>query len=198
MNHEAHSSFTDPSARLESAFRAVHARHMRSLPFVNPALRVEAVDFEPWTSYWLGVMVTPWSMNLMLTPRDAQLWRPLAFGEKRRYLFPAGHFDFISASARDIGEHLICSLFSPVLEFVDHVSACETARLARAALFDARHAEPTDGPAGRPGEATRREEPATEAAPGPIARVEATLRARLSRRDLLHGRLVGEDHGAGR
>ena len=192
MNDEAHTLLGDPSARLESAFRSIHERHMRDLPFVNPALGVKAVAFEPWKGYWLGVMVTPWSMNLMLTPRDAQAWRPLAYGEKRRYALPAGAFDFISANTGDIGEHLVCSLFSPVLEFVDHASACETARLARAALFDAHHAEPTEGIAGQPEPATQREGHATEAAPGPIARLEAALHAPVSRRDLLRGRFVGE------
>jgi len=189
---------SDPSARLERAFRAVHTEKMQSLAFVNPALRVEAVAFEPWRGYWLGVMLTPWSMNLMLTPRDPAAWRPLAVGEKRRYMLPAGEFDFISACAEDTGEYLTCSLFSPVLEFADHASARETARLARAALFDARHAEPTDGPAGQPDLATRHGEQSTEAAPGPIARAEAALHAPLSKRDLLHGRFAGEADDPGR
>lgn len=188
----------DPSARLEEAFRTVHAEKMLGLAFVNPALRVEAVAFEPWRGYWLGVMLTPWSMNLMLTPRDHPAWRPLSVGEKRRYTFPAGEFDFISAFAEIIGEYLICSLFSPVLEFVDHASACETARLARAALFDARHAEPIDRPAAQPQHATQSDEHATEAAAGPIARLEATLQAPFSRRDLLRGRFVGEGDEPGR
>ena len=43
---------------------------MQGLGFVNPALRVEAVAFEPWDGHWLGVMVTPWSINLLLLPHD--------------------------------------------------------------------------------------------------------------------------------
>jgi len=181
----------DPSPRLVSAFCAIHDRHMRGLAFVNPALRVEAVGFAPWKTYWLGVMVTPWSMNLMLTPRDAQAWRPLKCGEKRRYAFPAGWFDFVSADTRDIGEHLACSLFSPMLDFADHASAFETARLARAALFDASHAEPDEA-------APPRAEPPAEDLPGPIAQAEAALHAPLSRRDLLHGRMHGEGDEPGR
>ena len=110
----------DPSARLEAAYRVVHDTRMRGLPFVNGALRVEAVAFAPWKTYWLGVMVTPWSMNLMLLPGDANAWRSLPVGDKRRYRFPAGDFDFVAGRADDIGEYLACSLFSPVLEFADH------------------------------------------------------------------------------
>lgn len=126
----------DPAPRLEAAFRDVLAHRMRGLPFVNPAIRVEAVAFAPWKHYWLGVMLTPWAMNLMLVPRDRASWRPLAAGHKRRYAFPAGHFDFIFAHDDAIGEFLICSLFSPMDAFADHETARETARLARDALFE--------------------------------------------------------------
>ena len=153
----------DPSPRLEAEFRRVLAENMAGLPFVNPVIRVEAIAFAPWKHYWLGVMLTPWAMNLMLTPREMTRWRPLPAGEKRRYVFPAGRFDFISAQSPAIGAYLICSLYSPVLQFADHATARDTARYARAALF----------------EAAEDEAPAVEARPA----------AAVSRRDLLHGRL---------
>ena len=126
----------NPAPRLESAFRSILDTRMRGLPFVNPAIGVEAVAFAPWKHYWLGVMLTPWAMNLMLTPRERAIWRPLPAGQKRRYTFPAGQFDFIAARDDDIGEFLICSLYSPVQHFADHETARETARLAREALFE--------------------------------------------------------------
>ena len=49
--------------------------------FVNPAVEVEAVGFAPWDAHWLGVMVTPWFMNLMLLPRDAARGRRCARSE---------------------------------------------------------------------------------------------------------------------
>lgn len=174
----------DPSARLENALRRLHAERMRGLPFINRSLQVEAIDFAPWKQYWLGVMLTPWSMNLMLTPYDATGWRPLPQGEKRRYRFPAGDFDFISACDADIGDHFVCSLFSPVLEFADHETARQTARLARAALLDAANAIVPEQPATKP-------EPA-----GPLAQLEASLAAPVSRRDLLHGRLSPDGDGS--
>ncbi|HUH91843.1 MAG TPA: [NiFe]-hydrogenase assembly chaperone HybE [Casimicrobiaceae bacterium] len=169
----------DPSSRLEAAFRDVEAR-MRGLAFVNPALRVQAVAFAPWSSYWLGVMVTPWSMNLLLLPREAGGWRPLPVGEKRRYAFPAGSYDFVSARDAAIGDYLACSLFSPVLQFADHETARTTAALARAALLDASHAETGNR---RDGDAER----------GPLAEIAAAIETPLSRRDLLHGRFQGRE-----
>jgi len=177
----------DPSPRLQSAYRAVHEKRMRGLPFVNEALRVEAVGFAPWKTYWLGVMVTPWSMNLMLLPRDPDVWRALPIGAKRRYTFPAGAFDFIVGHGDDIGDYLACSLFSPVQEFADHATARETAALARAALFDAANAEASEHD-----KPVTRENGAADAAPGPIAQIEQTLEQPMSRRDLLRARFL--DH----
>lgn len=176
----------DPSARLEAGFQVI-AMKMQGLPFFNPALRVEAIAFEPWKHYWLGVMLTPWSMNLLLAPRDAQAWKPLPLGEKRRYLFPAGSFDFIGAYDAAIGEYLICSLFSPLLEFADHETARETARLARGALFDVENAE---GPQLSGEDVSAAIAPARQATPHRLATLDASLAAPLSRHDLLHGRFL--------
>jgi len=183
----------DPSARLEEAFRAVQKEKMGGLPFLNPVIRVEAIAFAPWKGYWLGVMLTPWSMNLVLTPREPGAWRRLPLGEKRRYTFPAGDFDFISAEADAIGDYMACSLFSPVLEFADHETARRTATLAREALLDGANAEAVAGKMGAAG-------PQAYAAPVEASRVltdlEARLAQRVSRRDLLHGRLAGSDDAA--
>lgn len=182
----------DPSSRLEDAFNATYRGRMKGLAFVNPALRVEAVAFAPWKTYWLGVMLTPWSMNLMLTPRELAAWRPLPAGEKRRYAFPAGAFDFIGACDDALGEYLICSLFSPVLEFADHETARETARVAREALFDPAHAEQA---VAAPDVTPSPNTDATAAKPGPVARLAQTLATPISRRDLLHGHLPVDANG---
>ena len=187
---DAGASLPDPSARLEAAFRAVHVERMQGLAFVNPAIDVEAIAFAPWRHYWLGVMLTPWSMNLLLAPRDASAWRPLPTGDKRRYTFPAGTYDFIGAREASIGEYLICSLFSPVLEFADHETARQTALLAREALFDPANAEAPEPPAA---DSTRASADTvatgtTEPLAKPVAELEASLATRISRRDFLRVR----------
>jgi [NiFe] hydrogenase assembly HybE family chaperone len=167
----------DPSPALVAAARAAAAR-MEGLAFVNPALAVDAVGFAPWNGHWLGVLLTPWSMNLVLAPRDRAAWPDVAQGAKLRLRFPAGDYDFVGARDDDVGETLVCSLFSPVLEFEDQATARLVAELAREALFDAEHAEAPDG------------SPATDAqdAARPLAAIERSLAAPLSRRDLLRGR----------
>lgn len=178
-------SLPDPSPRLEAAFRAAAAR-MEGLSFVNPALAVEAVGFAPWEGRWLGVLVTPWFMNLTLAPCDPARWRPLAQGEKRRYTFPAGEYEFIGACDAEAGEYQLCSLFSPVLEFEDHAAARLVAELAREALFDAANADvPADPASG--GVTTQ------PSGPGPLAQLEERLDAPLTKRNFLRGRFLVDD-----
>ena len=111
----------DPSPALVAAARAASSR-MEGLAFVNPALAVEAVGFAPWNGHWLGVLLTPWSMNLVLAPREPVAWPDVAQGAKLRMRFPAGDYDFVGARDDAVGATLVCSLFSPVLEFEDQAT----------------------------------------------------------------------------
>src|SRR5450755_2297939 len=180
----------DPSPRLVDAFRLVATR-MDGLAFVNHALAVEAVGFAPWQGHWLGVMLTPWFMNLTLAPRDLSIWHSLKQGGKRRYRFPAGDYDFIGAQDDLAGEYQLCSLFSPVLEFEDQETARLVAQLAREALFDVENAEKPLMPVGN-----LSPQPAPDfTGPGPLENLETHLGAPQSKRDFLHARWAGDDRG---
>lgn len=173
----------DPSAALVTAFRRVRATRMAGLPFLNDRLDVEAVGFRPWKAHWLGALVTPWFMNLVVAPRDGAQWRPLPPGDKRRYAFPAGDYDFVSAHEEGVGPFFACSLFSPVLEFDDQPTARFVAAHALDALLDPANDE------------RAREAPAP---PGPIAQVQRKLDEPMSRRDVLRGGFLPDVHGPGR
>jgi [NiFe] hydrogenase assembly HybE family chaperone len=180
----------DPSPRLAESFRAVATR-MDGLAFINPSLCVEAIGFAPWQGHWLGVLLTPWFMNLILAPRDAASWPSLKPGDKRCYHFPAGAFDFIGARDELAGEYQMCSLFSPLLQFDDQETARRVAELAREALFDGANAEKPDLPSGNlsppPASASTN--------PGPLEKLEAQLEVPQSKRDFLRGRWSGDDRG---
>ncbi|MDZ7590437.1 MAG: [NiFe]-hydrogenase assembly chaperone HybE [Rubrivivax sp.] len=172
----------DPSPRLTSAFREV-AKRMDGLGFVNPALEVEAVAFEPWQGHWLGVMVTPWFMNLVLLPRDRSQWQPLPLRGKRKLHFPAGVYEFIGADDPAIGEHQTCALFSPMHDFQDQAAARMVARLAREALLDPANAEVPEFPKADLSPDVQAQVRPDSAVPTPPAPV--------SKRDFLRGRLGG-------
>ncbi len=117
---------------------------------VNPALEVEAVGFRPWSDHWLGILITPWFMNLVLMPRVRTKWRPIAERESRHYVFPAGVFEFIGARDPALGDYQACSLFSPMFEFANHQGAHDTAVAALDALFDPASREAGEVSATRP------------------------------------------------
>jgi len=125
-----------PARALEAAFRRVLRTQMQDMPMVNPALAVEAVGFRPWADHWLGVLITPWFMNLWLMPRVVAKWQPIGERETRHYVFPAGVFEFIGGRDPALGDYQACSLFSPMFEFSDPANAHDTAVAALDALFD--------------------------------------------------------------
>lgn len=147
-----HADRPSPAAALQQAFRSVLDKQMRDMPMLNPALCVEAVGFRPWSDHWLGILVTPWFMNLVLMPRVTAKWQAIGERESRHYVFPAGVFEFIGARDAALGDYQACSLFSPMFEFADQREARDTAVAALAALFDAASRESPQARAPRAGE----------------------------------------------
>lgn len=127
----------NPAAALQARFHAIHHGAMQGLPMLNPALHVRALGFRHWQGHWLGVLLTPWFMNLVLMPRRPELWPGIGERETRHHVFPAGVFEFIGAHDAELGDYQACSLFSPMFEFADQAGAQATALAALEALFDA-------------------------------------------------------------
>jgi len=125
----------EAAERLEKAFRGILETRMEGVPILNPALSVEAVGLRAWQGHWIGALVTPWFINLVVLPGDGA-WRAVPDRDSVWYAFPAGRFEFIAGSECGLGPYHACSLFSPVREFGDHDTARETARVALESLFD--------------------------------------------------------------
>ncbi|MGZ5532673.1 MAG: [NiFe]-hydrogenase assembly chaperone HybE [Methylomonas sp.] len=122
---------------LEDHFNAVALR-MQNLPIINPALNVQALGFTRMKHDWLGILITPWFMNLLLLPggEDSE-WRVLAPGAKFERPFPFGSFEFTVADQAHIGRYALCSLFSPMFQFTEQADAVAAAEAALQALLAA-------------------------------------------------------------
>ena len=169
-----------PAAALERAFEAVRRERMEGVPMLNPTLEVEAVGFRPWREHWLGILITPWFMNVVLMPRVGAAWQAIGERETRHHVLPGGVFEFIGGREATLGDYQACSLFSPMFEFADQREARATALAALDALFD---------PASR--EAAPVRAPATDTtAPAPVE-----ARPPLSKRDFLFGAVPRVDRG---
>jgi len=126
---------TSPQAlceTLEALYREIEATRMDGVPILNEKLQVAALGFEPWQEYALGVLLTPWFMNLVLVPLDQGKFMESApeIGAKRIVNVPAGQVEFILFFEEGFGWSLSCSLFSPMFEFADQAAALETAQAA--------------------------------------------------------------------
>ena len=80
---------TSPADAVEEAFFRIQREQMAGVPILNSALSVEAVDFQRRQGHWLGIVVTPWCMSMLL-PGSGENW--VGTGENRRRFvrFPAG------------------------------------------------------------------------------------------------------------
>lgn len=129
----------DPSALLVRFYERVWREQMQDMPFVNPALVVEAVGFRRVDGDWVGAVVTPWFLNLFLLPGGGTLWQDLASGEQRRVEFPVGGLDFIADNSPNpeapIGAYQYCPLMHPVQHLPDPATARQAALDALEALF---------------------------------------------------------------
>lgn len=111
-------------------------KDMLGLPIHNGALNIEALGFREHGGNGVGVIVTPWCMNLVLLPGLERQSKPGALGSKANYAFPFGTFSFVLGQMEGVGLVETCSLFSPMDDFPGHQSAVDVAREAIDGLFE--------------------------------------------------------------
>jgi [NiFe] hydrogenase assembly HybE family chaperone len=181
--------------KLETVFNRIYKQRMSDMPMVNPQLQVHAIDFQPWQQGYLGVLSTPWFMNLMLLPGAQQDWSSLQELGKQSHSFPSGRYEFITGYEDEVGKYQMCSLFSPMFEFADDASAVETAHVIMRELMQAKnqdeaHIQPQQMEAIWNGDELPEldsETPATPDTKQQRPRISERLEQPLSRRQLLSG-----------
>jgi [NiFe] hydrogenase assembly HybE family chaperone len=127
----------DPSAPVASAYRRIERERMAGLPVHNEALEVETVGFQRWADHWLGIVISPWCMSLLLLPGTSSTWIAATENERIFHRFPAGDFAFLGGEEPEIGEYQSCALFSPMSQFASQSDAVLTAHAALLALIRA-------------------------------------------------------------
>ncbi|MFD2642809.1 [NiFe]-hydrogenase assembly chaperone HybE [Pseudomonas japonica] len=142
---------TEPNlqiAGLAARFRQIAETRMRGLPLLHPGLAVETLGFA-WQKIgpdaqagWLGILITPWCMNLVWLPGDDQP-RP-AEGCVREYRIGEERLDFASFDDEVCGHYQSCSLFSPMFDFIDAQAARDTATQVLSLLRRPPAAAPAD------------------------------------------------------
>ena len=153
--HEA-----SPADAVEDAFFRIQREQMAEVPILNPELSVEAVDFQRWQGHWLGIVVTPCCMSMLLLPGSSENWVSTGDNKRRFVRFPAGDFAFLGSAEMELGEYQSCPLFSPMAQFASQSEATMTARASLIALLTdpqaAKAAPKTEKQSGEPSLSRRR------------------------------------------
>lgn len=173
----------ESARRFEATFREIHVGQMRGVPLVNETLEVRAIGFRPYDGRIIGVLLTPWFMNIVLVPGPDDDWSARVSGSRELLDFPSGEYEFIDASRPETGPYKACSLFSPMFDFSSMLQAEETARAALAALFD-------------PSLRADEDEAGGTALEGPAPTAGGTRPAEPSRRALIFGAGLAEARSA--
>lgn len=124
-----------PALQLETCFRQIAATRMHGVELLNSRLTVEAIGFRRWQDMWVGVLLTPWFMNLMLLPAEDNALPAVEPGAQVELAFPGGEIPFMAGSEAALGDYRWCSLVSPVDAFQDQQSARTVAEECLELLF---------------------------------------------------------------
>ncbi|TVT76643.1 MAG: [NiFe]-hydrogenase assembly chaperone HybE [Denitromonas halophila] len=127
---------SNPTAVVEAVFRRIHHERMAGLPICNPALSVAVLGFRPWQGDWVGVLVAPWAINVLMLPGGGA-FRALSVGQTQDWAFPSGDYTFMGSREPGLGAYQFCSLFSPVNHFADQAEAEAVADAALVGLLTA-------------------------------------------------------------
>ncbi|MFC0225570.1 hydrogenase-2 assembly chaperone [Serratia aquatilis] len=117
----------NPATQLEAAFQAIAASDMQGLPFFQPQIPVRACGFQLFEHQWIGSLLTPWMLSLLVLPGPEQIWQRRAVGEKLALILPCGNVRFTVGEINGCGQYLASSLMSPL---DNHLSAEQALALA--------------------------------------------------------------------
>jgi [NiFe] hydrogenase assembly HybE family chaperone len=122
---------------LERSFRHIASTRMAGVPVLHSALQVRAVGFAPLPEapdWALGVLVTPWFINLLRLPLQpladvagAAAAGCLDVGRDAKREIGGQPLHFVGAHEDRLGHYEQCSLFSPMFHFADQAAAVATA-----------------------------------------------------------------------
>lgn len=165
--------------RVIAVFEEIARTRMTGLPIVNPALRVELFGWLPWRGHRLAVLLTPWSMGLLLVADEEELPR-LALDQRQEWDFPSGCYEFMGLNEAGLGSAQWCPLLSPLQDFTCQDEVRAVAQEVLLALL----AMEQDDAARDAERGAQREHARLHGLPTP--------RPELSRRDFLRGAFLGD------
>jgi len=125
-------SAAEVGLRLQELYRGLAEGPMAGLPICNPRLGVAALGFREVGGETVGIVVTPWFVNVVAAPLEAD---GAPVGSTRRLTLPAGALEMIVGELPGFGRLDAASLVSPCHQFANMDAALGAAEGALDALF---------------------------------------------------------------
>lgn len=120
---------------LAERFQQIGAERILGLPIYNDKLTVEAIDFQECKGGLIGVLVTPWFMNVMLLPEDTRPYQMQELGEKVNYVLDSGEHEFVIGEDEAVGRYLFRTITSPTLCYKKQIAAVNAGSKALSTLL---------------------------------------------------------------
>lgn len=137
-------------AELERRYRAIAEGPMADLPVINPALAVAAVGFVGLEGRAVGILTTPWFMNVMVTALPGYELSAARIGDPVLHALPSGDYECVVGTLDGFGRIDSVSLFSPMFDFADQETALAAAEAAIAEILTLPEPEPAPPPPAGP------------------------------------------------
>jgi [NiFe] hydrogenase assembly HybE family chaperone len=125
------------SAALAERYCDILEQRMQGLPFINSQLAVEAIGFREFQDFEIGVLMTPWFMNLILLTGD-DVGAGIEQGRTINVSFPSGDIEFTAAQDEELGLYFSAVLFSSVVDIPDQITARDLATEVMKGLFESK------------------------------------------------------------
>ena len=111
-------------------FDQIGHERIEGLPIYNSELNVEAIDFQVCPDGLLGVLITPWFINLILIPAEQTRWQAYELGTKHTCDTGNGEQEFVLGEDEGVGWYLFKTVISPTHCLKNQAAAQTTARQA--------------------------------------------------------------------
>ena len=103
----------NPAPLLVAQYERIAREQMQGLPFYHATMPIVA-QCTLFEGQWLGCVLTPWMLSVVVLPGPDQLWPVRSSSDRLALQLPCGNLTFMVGELPETGQLLACSLMSPL------------------------------------------------------------------------------------